>query len=95
MSNVDIELFISEKERLQKLYKEQLNEGKFINPREDILVFSGYADGILHFNSTRVIRLDPTDPFARSKAEILARHQVYELVEFLKKIQTRLITARL
>ena len=39
----------------------------------------------LHFNSTRVIKLNPTDPVEVSKAEVIARKQVYELYEFVKK----------
>jgi hypothetical protein len=41
--------------------------------------------GTIHFNSTRVIRLDPTDPWARSRAEAEAREQVLEIVEFLRR----------
>lgn len=84
LSNVDLELFKKERPRLQELYKEWQAEGKITNPRENILVFYGIGDGILHLNTTRVIRMNPIDVFDVSKAEIEARRQVYEMEQFLK-----------
>ena len=84
LSNVDLELFKKERPRLQELYKEWQAEGKITNPRENILVFYGIGDGILHLNTTRVIRRNPVDVFDVSKAEIEARRQVYEMEQFLK-----------
>ena len=41
---------------MQALYKQFRKEGKIINERENILVFRhGMPDGVLHFNTTRVI----------------------------------------
>lgn len=85
MSGVDIELFYKENKKIQTLYKEKQSAGKISNPREDILVFNGIGDGVMHFNTTRIIKLNPTDPFDRSKAEIEARKQVFEIVSFLKE----------
>jgi len=50
-----------------------------------LLVFFGLGEGIVHFNTTRIIRLDPTDPFAVSKAEMEGRRQIFELYTFLKE----------
>lgn len=85
MSNVDIALYKEEVSELQKKYKELKEKGEIKNPRENILVFFGMGEGILHFNSTRIIKCDPTNPFEMSKAEIQARKQVFELVKFLKE----------
>lgn len=85
MGNVDIDLFLKEKEFLQEKYKELREEGTILNPRENILVFLGLGDGIVHFNTTRIVKHNPVDPFEVSKAEIIARKQVYEMVDFLKK----------
>ena len=85
MSGVDIELYYKEREKIQKLYKEKQSEGKISNPRENILVFKGIGSGVLHFNTTRIIKLNPTNPFDVSKAEIQARKQILELVKFLKE----------
>ena len=85
MSGVDVAQFKADREALQKLYKEQKQAGKIQNPREDILVFFGLGEGIIHFNTTRVVKLDPTDPFAVSQAEMQARKQIHELYVFLKE----------
>lgn len=85
MSNVDLKLFAEDKPRLQALYKQYQAEGKITNPRENILVFTGIGEGILHLNTTRIIRMDPTNAFDVSKTEIAARRQVYEMEQFLKE----------
>jgi len=84
LGNVDVELFESTRKELQALYEQYQRENKITNPRENILAFFGIADGVVHFNTTRVIRLNPIDPFDLSKAEMLARKQIYEMVDFLK-----------
>lgn len=85
LSGVDLDKFAEEKPDLQKLYNKYQLENKITNPRENILVFTGIGDGILHFNTTRIVKHNPVDPFEITKAEISARRQVNEMVEFLKK----------
>lgn len=85
MSNVDTELFKKERPALQELYKQYRNEGKIQNPRENILVFFGIGEGIVHFNTTRIIQKDPTNVFEVSQAEMEARQQIYEMECFLKE----------
>ena len=41
--------------------------------------------GVIHFNTTRVVRHNPTSPEEVTEAEIIARRQVYEIYEFMKK----------
>lgn len=84
MSGVDIPQFKQDKEMLQEKYKEFQAAGKITNPRENILCFYHLGEGIVHFNTTRVIKHDPTDPFAKSKAEQIARKQIFEMEQFLK-----------
>lgn len=85
MSGVDLDLFTEERPRLQELYKEKQAKGEIKNPRENILVFFGVGEDVLHFNTTRVVMLDPTNPFDVSKAEVIARKQIHELIVFLKE----------
>lgn len=85
MSGVDLDLFTEERPRLQELYKEKQARGEITNPRENILVFFGVGEDVLHFNTTRVVMLDPTNPFDVSKAEVTARKQIHELICFLKE----------
>ena len=85
VGNVDTERFYESKNELQEKYKKRLSDGRFINPRENILVFRTPIPNVLHFNTTRVIKKDPTDPIAVSEAEIIARRQVFEIFEFIKE----------
>lgn len=72
---------------LNAAYQKAKEEGRINNPREDILWFRGEALGetIGHFNTTRVVKLDPTNPLEVSRAEVIARRQTLELVELLKE----------
>ncbi len=84
VANVDKDAFFANKAEMQKLYKEWLAAGKFSNPREDILVFNYPIEGMLHFNTTRVVKHNPVDPFDVTKAEMEARRQVVELLDFFR-----------
>lgn len=84
VGNVDIQKFNRQFQQLNSLYKEYKAAGKIKNHREDILVFPNTTENVLHFNSTRIIKRDPTDAFDLTKAEIEAREQVFELYGFLK-----------
>lgn len=82
--NVDTEAFWKAHSQVNELYKKFQAEGKIKNPRENVLVFGTRIPGVLHFNTTRIIKRNPTDPFDVSKAEALAREQVVEMMDFLK-----------
>ena len=85
MSNVDTQKYRENSDEINTLYKKFQSEGKIKNPRENILTFIGVAEGVLHLNTTRVCRYNPTDPFEKTKAEIEAREQAYETYRFLKE----------
>lgn len=68
-----------------ELYAKYRQEGKIKNPRENILHFPHVADGVIHLNSTRVVKLNPVNAFDVSEAEKTARKQEYELYTFLKE----------
>lgn len=86
VANVNEELFWSEESRkkMQALYKQAQKDGRTSNPRENVLVFRTLVKGVIHFNTTRVIKLDPVDPFDVTVAEIEARKQMLELFDLLK-----------
>lgn len=84
LSNVNREKFEEEKNNINPLYKKLKEEGKIQNPREDVLKFNTLQENILHFNTTRIVKLNPTDAEDITKAEIMAREQAYEMFEFLK-----------
>lgn len=85
LGNVDVETFFANRDELASKHKKALEAGEFKNLRENILVFRYPAKGVLHFNTTRIIKHDPTNPIDVTKAEILAREQVKEIYEFMKK----------
>lgn len=73
------------KARINALYSEYQACGKIKNPRENVLIFKTLVDGILHFNTTRVVKLNPTNAEDVTKAEIIARGQVFEMYNFLRE----------
>ncbi len=83
--NVNKTEFWKHIEDIRKAHKEWLTAGKFTNPREDILVFDYPIEGVLHFNTTRVVKLNPVDPYDVTKAEMEARRQVRELMNFFRE----------
>ena len=85
VGNVDVPKFRSTFDKLNELYQKHLKEGRFINPRENILVFSTMQDNVLHFNTTRVVKRNPVDTLDVTAAEIEAREQVFEVYDFLKR----------
>ena len=85
LGNVDTEKFWASRQRLNAEYKIALENGEFINPRENVLAVKMPVPSVLHLNTTRIVKLDPTNPIDVSKAEIIARKQVKEVYEFMKK----------
>lgn len=85
VGNIDTDKFYESRDRLQELYKEHLAAGKFMNPRENILIMRTPIPNVLHFNTTRVIKKNPTSPTEVTEAEIIARRQVYEIYDFIKQ----------
>lgn len=95
LDNVDMDLFRAQAKEIQVVWRRYKAEGKVENPREDVLMFVGVGANTVHFNSTRVIHHDPTDPFAKSEAEMISRTQIVELIDFLKKEFTAFANATL
>ena len=85
VGNADVEKFYASKPKLAAAHQKALEAGELINPRENILVFKTPIKNVLHFNTTRVVKKNPTDPLDVTEAEVLARRQVYEIYDFMKK----------
>ena len=84
IGNIVIKRFQENRNLMQQKYKEFQAAGKIKNPRENVLVFGTLVDGMLHFNTTRVVKHNPTDPFDVTEAEMMAREQMIEMYEFLR-----------
>ena len=85
VGNADVEKFYASKPKLAEAHKKALEAGELINPRENVLVFKTPIHNVLHFNTTRVVKKDPTNPEDVTEAELLARRQVCEIYDFMKK----------
>ncbi len=87
IANVDEDEFFTPEcnEQRQAIYKRWQAEGKTSNPRENILLFRTTVKGVVHFNTTRVVRKNPVDPFDVSWAEREARRQMYDIYRMLKE----------
>ncbi len=85
LGNVDIPKFYAGREKMKAKYTELYDAGEFINPRENILHFRMPISNVLHLNTTRVVKKNPTDPIDFSEAEIIARKQAFEVYDFMKK----------
>jgi len=60
-------------------------EGKINEPAGHVILIRGVQDGTAYANMTHVIKTDGTDPFALTRAEIEARHQIPQLAAFIKE----------
>ena len=95
VGGIDKEKYFKIKPEINNIYNEWQREGKIKNPRENVLCFNNLNDGVIHFNTTRVVKKCPTDPFELTEAEIEAREQVYEMMDFLRKAIDGFENARL
>jgi len=86
VGGVDIPKAREHRQLLNETYLKWQAEGKITNPRENVLLFATCHDTVYHFNTTRVVKLDPTDPVQVTQAEIIAREQVFEMMALLKTI---------
>ncbi|MBR5140162.1 MAG: FAD-dependent oxidoreductase [Clostridia bacterium] len=59
-------------------------EGRITTEREDVLLFETVNPGEIIVNTTRIIMLNPTDPWDLSKAECEGRKQANELMKFFR-----------
>ena len=85
LGNVDVDAFYKTKESMKQKYREAKERGELMNPREDVLLFRSPIPNVMHFNTTRVVKLDPTNPEDVTKAELFARDQIREIIDFMKK----------
>ena len=85
VGNADVESFFKSHKRLNEEYAAAQARGEITNPRHNVLVFKTPVKNVLHFNTTRVVLKNPTNPVEVTEAEIIARRQVFEIYDFMKK----------
>lgn len=82
MAGVD-EARMPDRAGITELYLAAKERGDIVNPRENCLWFFTTRPGEIHFNTTRVVKLDATKTEDLTTAELDARRQVREMVRFL------------
>jgi hypothetical protein len=84
MQNVDCDR-VPARADINKLYDAAKDRGDIDNPRENVLLFYTTHDREVHFNTTRVVMHDATDADEMTDAELIARRQVRQMVQFLRE----------
>ncbi len=84
IGNVDPEKFEANLHNIVPLWKEEKKKGYIKNPMDGIMVFHTCFPNIVQLNATRVVKHNPVDGEDVTKADIEAREQVFELLDFLK-----------
>jgi hypothetical protein len=71
---------------LTEKFQEALGRGQIKCPRENVLIFPFQLadEGVIHFNTTRVVKLDATNGIELSQAEIEGRRQLREILFWLR-----------
>ena len=82
MADVDIENMPTRAE-MTAAYVAAKARGDIQCPREDILIFFATQPNVVHFNQTRVIRHDATDPVSYTRAEVEGRRQAWQISRWL------------
>lgn len=82
---------------LTNAYIAAKNAGRINCPREDVLIFPFQLadEGVVHFNTTRVIGHDATNGASFSEAEIEGRRQMREIIAWLREDFPEFRNARL
>lgn len=68
-----------------ELWEKAKAKGEVTVPRDNVLFFETNTEGEFIFNTSRVLGLNPLNPFDLSKAETMGRKQCIEVYQFLKK----------
>lgn len=88
LENVDTEALgtdlLARRRALTAIYVEAKKKGEVDCPRDDILVFDCFEDGVLHFNTTRVNGFSGISGMDLAKAEIEGRRQMRQIINLLK-----------
>jgi hypothetical protein len=84
LGNVDADRMPSRR-HITELYLQAVANGEVDCPRENVLLFECVQPGVIHFNTTRVIKHSAVDRLQLSDAEIIGRRQMRQLLTFFRK----------
>lgn len=66
-------------------WKAAIARGEVSVPRELVLFFESHVAGVVIVNTSRIVGLNPTDPYQLSQAEAIGRKQCAEIFQFLRR----------
>ncbi|MDH7601474.1 MAG: FAD-dependent oxidoreductase [Armatimonadota bacterium] len=72
------------REEINRLYLAARDQGRINCPRDNVLFFFTTREGEVHFNTTRVIKVDGTSARDLTAAEIEGRRQMKQICDFLR-----------
>jgi len=73
------------REEINAVYQKAKESGELSCPRENILIFGTLESDVIHFNTTRVIKKNATLAAELSEAEVEARRQMRQILDFMRK----------
>ncbi|MBP5231180.1 MAG: FAD-dependent oxidoreductase [Clostridia bacterium] len=84
VGNVDIEEFEKHTGEILSLWAEEKKIRPIRNPMDGIMLFRTTVPSILRLNATRVVKKNPVDPWELTEADVEAREQIAELLQFMR-----------
>jgi glycine/D-amino acid oxidase-like deaminating enzyme len=84
LANVDMRRMPT-REEINVLYERDRKAGHITNPRENLLWFDTTYPDQVHFNTTRIVKVDGTSRDDLTAAEIEGRRQTHELVGWITR----------
>jgi len=70
---------------IQEVYQRGKEQGRIDCPRENVLMFPGVENDVVHFNTTRIIRKSAVNGTQLSEAEIEGRRQLRQIWQVLRE----------
>ncbi len=70
---------------LEEKMHEYVRDGRILSPAGHVILLEGYEKGTAHVNCTNVIRVDGTDAMDLTRAELLTRRQIPQIITFLNE----------
>lgn len=71
--------------KLEEQMAEYVQSGKILSPAGHVILIEGFNHGTACVNMTNIIRVDGTDVFHLTQAELLAQKQVPQIITFLRE----------
>ena len=69
---------------LERKMQEYVADGRILAPAGHVILLEGYEPGTACVNSTNVIRVDGTNELDLTRAELLTRRQIPQILQFLR-----------